>query len=62
MRAKNVSVSLYQQGDTLKVWCASFDIKGSVPRTKDGKFDEAAYHKKCQEIEKILSSMEFPDD
>lgn len=61
MRAKNISVSFYPQGETLKVWSASFDIKGTLPRTKDGKFDEAAYNKKCREIEKLLATIEFPE-
>lgn len=56
MKAKNVSVSFYQQGGELRVWCASFTLKGHIPN-----MDEAAYKKKCREIEKILASLEFPD-
>lgn len=68
MRARNVSVSLYQQGGELHVWCARFDIKGSVavPTPKaDGTVDWAPYWaaiaKKEKEIAKILASVEFPD-
>jgi len=60
MRAKNVSVSFYQQGGELRLWGVSFTLKGSLP-TKDGKMDSAAYNKKCREIEKLIASIEFPD-
>ncbi len=60
MRPKNVSVSLYQHGGELRVWCASFTLKGELP-VKDGKTDEAAIRKKQREIEKVLESMEFSD-
>ncbi len=60
MRPKNVSVSLYQHGGELRVWCASFTLKGELP-VKDGKTDEAAVRRKQREIEKVLESMEFPD-
>ena len=60
MRPKNVSVSLYQHGGELRVWCASFTLKGELP-VKDGKTDEAAIRRKQREIEKVLESMEFPD-
>lgn len=61
MKAKNVSVSLYEQGGELRIWCASFSIKGSIPPTKDWKARETAIRKKCREIEKILEAVEFPD-
>jgi hypothetical protein len=60
MRARNVSVSLYQQGGELRIWCATFTLKGSLP-IKDGKTDEGALRKKQREIEKLLESLEFPD-
>lgn len=60
MRPKNVSVSLYQHGGELRIWCASFTLKGELP-IKDGKTDEAAVRRKQREIEKVLESMEFPD-
>jgi hypothetical protein len=60
MRARNVSVSLYQHGGELRIWCASFTLKGELP-IKDGKTDEAALRKKQHEIEKLLESVEFPD-
>ena len=59
MKAKGVSVSLYQQGGELRIWCASFTLKGSLPM-KDGKTDEAALRKKQKEIQKILEAVEFP--
>jgi len=60
MKPKNVSVSLYQHGGELRVWCASFTLKGELP-VKDGKTDEAAVRRKQREIEKVLESMEFSD-
>jgi hypothetical protein len=60
MRARNVSVSLYEQGGELRVWCASFSLKGTIPATKDWKARETAIRKKCREIEKILEAVEFP--
>jgi hypothetical protein len=60
MRARSVSVSLYQQGGELRIWCTTFTLKGSLP-TKDGKIDEVALHKKQREIEKLLESVEFPE-
>jgi len=60
MKPKNVSVSLYQNGGELRVWCASFTLKGELP-VKDGKTDEAAVRRKQREIEKVLESMEFSD-
>lgn len=61
MKAKNVHVSLYEHGGELRIWCASFSLKGSIPATKDWKTRETVIRKKCQEIEKILASVEFPD-
>lgn len=61
MKAKNVSVSLYQQGGELRVWCASFNLQGSLPRDANGRVLESAIRKKQKEIEKILEAVEFPD-
>ena len=61
MRARNVSVSLYEQGGELRIWNASFTLRGSLPRGADGKVDEDALRRKQKEIQKILESMEFPD-
>lgn len=61
MRPKNVSVSLYEQGGELRIWCSSFTLKGSIPVTKDWKARETAIRKKCREIGKILETVEFPD-
>ncbi len=60
MKARGVSVSLYQHGGELRIWCASFTLHGSLP-TKDGLTDEVALRKKQREIEKLLESLEFPD-
>jgi hypothetical protein len=61
MRAKNLSVHLYQHGGELKVWCVSFDLKGSLPRDDQGRTLEAAVRQKQKEIQKILETVEFPD-
>ena len=61
MKAKNVHVSLYEQGGELRIWCASFTLKGTIPQTKDWKERETAIRKKCREIEKIIEAVEFPD-
>jgi hypothetical protein len=62
MKAKDVSVSLYDAGDgILKVWCASFTINGTIPK-KDGLAIEGAIKKKQKEIAKLIEAMEFPDD
>jgi hypothetical protein len=62
MKAKNVSVSLYEQEGELRIWCASFTIKGSIPPTKDWKAHETAVRKKCREIEKILEAVDFTEE
>jgi hypothetical protein len=61
MRPRNVSVSLYEKDGELKIWCASFTIKGSIIATNDWKAREAAVRNKCKEIEKILEGVEFPE-
>jgi hypothetical protein len=61
MKAKAVSVSLYEQNGELRIWCASFTIKGSIPATTDWKAREAAIRSKCKEIEKLLEGVEFPE-
>lgn len=59
MKAKNISVSLYDAGNgELRVHCAGFTIKGSLSR-KDGIVNEQERRKKQNEIERILSSIEF---
>ena len=32
MKPRNVSVSVVENGDEIKVWCASFTLKGYIPR------------------------------
>lgn len=63
MKPSNVSVSLYDAGDgTLHVWCASFTIKGSIPKDAQGRSYESAVRKKQKAIQRILETMEIPDD
>jgi hypothetical protein len=58
---KSVSVSITEDANGIRVWCASFHIKGSIPK-KDGKIDETARLKKQKQIEKILEQVVFPDE
>ncbi len=63
MKPSNVSVSLYDAGNgTLHVWCASFTIKGSIPKDPQGRSYESAIRKKQKEIEKLLETMEMSND
>ena len=56
-KPKEVSVSFFPlPNGELKIWCASFTIKGERPK------DEASYHKKCREIEKILEQLTLPEE
>lgn len=59
-KPRDVSVSLYDAGDdTLRVWCASFTIKGSLPQGKDR---EAAIKRKQKQIERLLATIEIPEE
>ena len=63
MKPRNASVSFYDAGDgILRVWCASFDIKGKVPRRPDGSEDLPAIRKKQRQLEKLLETLEIPED
>jgi len=63
MKPRDVSVSLYDAGNgTLRVWCASFNIKGSIPKDPQGRSYESAIRKKQKEIQKLLETLEIPDD
>lgn len=61
MKAKNISVHLYPYRGELKVWCASFDLKGDVPRNDKGVTDQTVVRKIERAIEKVLAEVEFPD-
>lgn len=60
-KPRNASVSIIDTPNGIQVWCAKFDIKGSIPK-KDGKVDEAARVKIQKRIEKVLEGVEFPDE
>ena len=63
MKLQDVSVSLYDAGNgTLRVWCASFTVKGSIPKDPQGHSYESAIRKKQKEIQRLLETMEVPDD
>jgi len=58
MKARNVSVSVVDSDDEIKVWSASFTLKGSLPR-KDGFISESARRKVEKQIQKVLEQVEF---
>lgn len=60
-RPRNVSVHIIENANGIHVWCASFDIKGSIPK-KDGKVDETARLKIQKQLAKVLEGVEFPDE
>lgn len=61
MKPRNVSISIVESGPALKVWCASFTLKGSLPRTDDMIVDEKARKAIQRKLEKFLETVEFPD-
>jgi hypothetical protein len=56
MKPRNVSVSVVENGDEIKVWCASFTLKGYVPRHNGL---ETGRHKVEKQIQKALEQVEF---
>ena len=63
MKPKDISVSLYDAGDgTLRVWCASFTIKGSLPKDTQGRTLLSAVRKKEKQIAQLIQMLEVPDD
>ena len=61
MRARDVSVSLTDNGDgTIKIWCATFKLKDTLPRAKDGRVDPNALRRKQKQIEQLIGLIDFP--
>ena len=61
MKPRNVSISVVESGDDLKIWCATFTLKGSLPRV-DGRVDEKARKALQKKLAKFLETVEFPDE
>lgn len=61
MKPRDVSVSIFDNKDSIRVWCAAFTLKGTLPH-KDGKVDEAVRKRIQKAIEKVLSQVEFPEE
>ena len=62
MKARNVSVSIYDAGNgELRVWCSAFTIKGTLKRGANGLIDEA--HRKMVEtkVRRFLENLELPE-
>lgn len=55
MNPRNVSASVVETGDGLKVWCASFSLKGEFPKFNSEK-ERNSFQKK---LEKFLSQVDF---
>ena len=62
MKPRNVSVSIIQSGDTIKIWCSTFTLKGHLPTKADGSIDEKARKAKQKEIARVLETLEFPNE
>ena len=58
MKARNINVSVVQSDDEIKVWSASFTLKGSLAN-KDGFISESARRKVEKQIQKVLEQVEF---
>jgi hypothetical protein len=58
MKARNVSVSVVESDDQIKVWGASFTLKGNIPRY-NGVITESNRRKIEKQIQKVLEQVEF---
>lgn len=56
-RPKNVSVSVVAVGGELRVWGASFTVKGSLP-LKDGQHDTARAKRIAKHLEAVLAAVD----
>lgn len=55
-KPRDTSVSLYDQGKgELHVWCISFKLNGSTP-------NPAAVARKQKQIQKLIESLDIPDE
>lgn len=60
-KPRNVSVSVIELPGELRVWNASFTIKGGA-LSKDGKIDEKARKALQKRLQKFIETIEFPEN
>jgi len=60
-RPRNVHVSVVAGNDGLRVWGASFTLAGVLPKTADGRTDEARAKKLAKAIASVLATVDFEE-